>query len=101
MRERVAEADYGVVLAVDAPVQLAPIGLDGLENEPAFLAVLKRLGEHGRRAVDTDDIKTGLRQTDGMKAGARGDIENALLAVGAQDVDEELPFRLRPRIPID
>jgi hypothetical protein len=36
-----------------------------------------------------------------MKAGARGDIENAFLAVGAEDVNEELPFGLRPSIPID
>src|SRR5271169_2624707 len=86
---------------MDALVEVAPIGLDGLENEPSFLAVLKGLGEHGRRAVDTDDIETGLHQTDGMKASARGGIENALLAKGAQDVDEELPLGLRPSIPID
>ena len=86
---------------MDDSVQLAPIGLDALENQPTLLAVLKCLGEHGRRAVHTDDIETCLRQTDGMKTGARGRIEDALLAVGSQDVDEELSFGLRPSIPVD
>jgi len=36
-----------------------------------------------------------------MKAGARGDVENILNAVGAQDIDEELPLGLGPSIPID
>src|SRR6478609_3823958 len=78
---REAVIEHGVVLAADAPVQLAPISLDGVEYEPVFRAVLECLAEHGRRAVDTGDVKAGLRQTDGMKAGARSNVEHAHLAV--------------------
>ena len=81
MRERVAEADYRVVFPTYGAVQLPPIGLDGLEDEPMFPTVFERFGEHGCRAVDTGDIKVGIRQADGMEAGARGDVKNAVLAV--------------------
>src|SRR3546814_5687322 len=57
MGERVAEADDRVVLALDVPVQPAPVGLGQLEDQVAALAVLEGLGQHRRISVDAGDVE--------------------------------------------
>jgi hypothetical protein len=99
--ERVAEADDGVVLALDVAVQPPPVGLDRLEHQSPRLAVRERLGQHLARAVGAGDVEAGLGQPHGVKAGAGRDVEDGLLAAGAQHVDEELALALGPAFPVD
>jgi hypothetical protein len=101
MGEGIAEADDGVVLALDVAVEPAPVGLHRLEDQPALLAVVEGLGEHRRGAVGGRHVEAGLGQADGMEPGAAGDVEHRLLAAGAQHVDEELSLALGARRPVD
>ena len=48
-----------------------------------------------------DDIKALLQQTDRMKAGAGGDIQNRVGAVLLENTDKEVTLRLSPCVPVD
>jgi hypothetical protein len=99
--ERVAEADDGVVLALDVAVEPAPVGLHRLEDQPALLAVVEGLRQHRGGAIGGGHVEARLGQAHRMEAGATGDVEHRLLAAGAQHVDEELALALGPRRPVD
>ena len=101
MGEGIAEADDRVILAVDVAVQPAPVGMRGLQDQPARLPVLKRLGHHVGRPVGGGDVEPGFGQAHGVKPGAAGHVEDAFLAAGAQDVDEELPLAFGAGAPVD
>ena len=56
--ERIAETDNSIVLAVDVPVQPAPVCLHGLEDQVAVAAVSEGLCHHGRRTVCGSHVET-------------------------------------------
>ena len=99
--EGVAEADDGVVLPVDLPVQPTPIRVDGLENVVAALGVVEGLGQHGGVAVDAGDLEAGVQQLHRVEAGTSGDVQHLGLAARLEQLDEEAPLALGPGLPID
>ena len=103
VRERVAEADDRVVLAVHVAVEPAPVGLDHTQDVAAELhAVVEGLGQHLGAAVGGDDgVEAFLEQADRVETGAGRDVEDALHATLAELLDEELALALVARPPVD
>src|SRR5690606_30967978 len=89
MSEGVAEANDGVVSAIEVAAELAPVGDDGRQLDAMLLRVLLGLANHLGGAVGRGDVEAVLAQHHGVVAGAGRDVEDTLAAVLTKDAGEE------------
>ena len=101
MRQRVPQADDGVILGVNVSAQPPPVSMEGLHDKTGPFGVFKGLGQHFRAAVRTGHVESGFQEPNRVESRAGCHVQDPLDPTFLENIDEKVPFAGGPGIPVN